>query len=59
MGRHHTDNQHDGETANHGDSTAVDRIDGVAKEHIDDSQTNAPYETSPYRGGGDAFPVEA
>ena len=58
MGRHRADNQYDGEAANHGDGTAVDRIDGVAKEHVDNCQAYAPYEASPYRGGGDALPIE-
>ena len=34
VGCHRADNQYDGEAANHGDGTTVDRIDGVAKETV-------------------------
>ena len=56
--RQQTDKPHNGEAADHRDGTTVDGVDGVAQKHVDNSETNAPDETCPDRGGGDATPVK-
>ena len=56
--RDKADNQDDGETTNHSDSTAVDGVDRIAQQHVDNRQTYAPEEAGPFAGGGDTTPVE-
>ena len=46
------------EASYHSEGTAVNRVDGVAHEHVDDSNAHTPGEAGPYRGRGDAAPVE-
>ena len=52
-------NPADGEAAEHGKGTAVNRVDGVAHEHVDDRQAYAPNEASPDSSLRDAFPIES
>ena len=46
------------EAAYHSDGTAVDGVDGVACQHVDDCQTDAPNEAGPDGDAGDSTPVE-
>ena len=47
-----------GEAAKHGDGTAIDGIDRITKEHVDNGQTDTPDETSPYSSRRYAAPVK-
>ena len=44
--------------ANHGDGTTVDRVDGIADEHVDYGKTHTPDEASPDAGLCNTTPVE-
>jgi len=44
--------------ANHGDGTTVDRVDGIANEHVDYSKTHTLDEASPDAGLRNTTPVE-
>ena len=57
--RQQTDDPHHWEATHHSDGTTVDRIDGVASQHIDDGETHTPDETSPDGSCGHTTPVEA
>ena len=52
------DNEDHDETADHGYGTAVDGIDGVADEHVDDRQADTPHIAGPDTGRGAPAPVE-
>ena len=49
----------DDKTAYHSYGSAVDGVDGVADEHVDNGDTNAPYEARPDGRGCDAAPIES
>ena len=53
-----TDEPDDRETAHHGDGTTVDRIDGIADEHVHHRKSHTPDKAGPDRGGGNTTPVE-
>ena len=48
-----------GEAAQHGNGTAVDGVDWIAEQHVNDRQAYAPNEAGPYAGRRDTAPVEA
>ena len=47
LAREQADEPDDGEAAEHGDGTAVDGVNGVAENHIDNGEAHAPGETGP------------
>ena len=49
---------YNGESAHHSDSTAVDGIDGVASQHIDDGETHPPDEAGPDGSRRDILGIE-
>ena len=46
------------ETSNHGDGTAVDWVDRIAKNHVQHRKTHAPYKASPDGSCSHSLPVE-
>ena len=46
---HKADDEDNGEAADHGDGTTINRIDGVAHEHVDHREADAPDEACPMR----------
>ena len=57
--RQQADKYDDREAANHGDGTAVDGVDGVAQQHVDDRKADTPHEAGPDGDAGDTTPVES
>ena len=57
--RDEADKHNHRESAQHGNRTAVDGIDGVAHHHVHDSQSYAPNEASPNAARSHTSPIEA
>ena len=52
------DEGNDNEAAHHRDGTAVDGVDGIADEHVDNRQSDTPCEASPYRSSCHTTPIQ-